>query len=442
MSMKTSYRGFGGIALGAEEHGDRDAPPVLLLPAGAQTKEMWRDVATALAVAGRHAICVDLRGHGDSARAPDGRYDLEAYAQDVKCLLAQLQNRPVVIGASIGGLAALLALGESETPLATGLVLAAVSPWISNRVAGEVARRLAETADGHPSPEAAAEAWARIHPDEPRPAARTIASMLAAGPDGRLRWRWDPRFLRGLDLEADRARLEAAAGRVGVPTLIVRGAAHATVSAKDHARLVSLVPGAEGAVIEGGGRMLASEHADAFGAHVLEFLERRVPRAPVHYRQGSDARTLRDALGCFGTGVTVVTTFDDHRRPIGLTANSFTSVSLDPPLVLFCLGRNSRYFGQFERAEWFAINVLHIGQQPSSDRFATSREDRFAGIEWSGDRAPMLEGSLASLQCVMHDVHDGGDHIIVVGRVTEARFEPRRDPLLYFRGKYRRLHFA
>lgn len=442
MSTKRSYSGFGGIDLGAEEYGDPDAPPVLLLPAGAQTKDMWRDVAASLAAAGRYAICVDLRGHGDSGWARDGRYDLDAYAQDVKSLLAQLQNRPVVIGTSIGGLAALMALGESEAPLATGLVLAGVSPWIRNRTAADLARQLSKAAKGHRSLDEAVETWAGIHPGEPRPTDRTIDSMLTARPDGHLHWRWDPRFLRGLDLEGDRSRLEAAAANINVPTLIVQGTSHDTVSAGDNARLIALIPSAEGAVVEGAGRMIASEQSDAFGAHVLEFLERRIPRAPVHYRQGADARTLRDALGCFGTGVTVVTAFDAQGVPIGLTANSFTSVSLDPPLILFCLGRNSRYLADFERTEWFAINVLHIGQQPSSDRFAMPREDRFADMKWTGDRAPLLEGSLASLECAMHAVHDGGDHIIVVGRVTEARFEPRRDPLLYFRGKYRRLHFA
>ena len=98
---------------------------------------------------------------------------------------------------------------------------------------------------------------------------------------------------------------------------------------------------------------------------------------PGEYRTGSDSRTLRDALGCFATGVTVVTCLDAEGRPVGLTANSFTSVSLDPPLLLVCIAKQAASASAMIGAGHFAVNVLQTGQQPASIRFATRYEDRF-----------------------------------------------------------------
>lgn len=161
------------------------------------------------------------------------------------------------------------------------------------------------------------------------------------------------------------------------------------------------------------------------------------------YRTGSDERTLRDALGSFATGVTVVTGFDESGRPLGLTANSFTSVSLDPPLLLVCIHKRARCSGALVAAEHFAVNVLQTGQQPASIRFSTRAEERFGANDWSRGEfgAPILSGSLGVFECSAHAVHDGGDHHILIGQVLKASFDPTLDPLLFFRGRYRRLHF-
>lgn len=166
--------------------------------------------------------------------------------------------------------------------------------------------------------------------------------------------------------------------------------------------------------------------------------------AAIEYRSGSDARTLRDALGCFGTGVTVVTTIDAAGKPFGLTANSFTSVSLDPPLLLVCLAKSASSLPVFAASAVFAVNVLHIDQQIVSGRFASRHEDRFAETPWESwdTGAPIIQSSLASFDCEKFAWHDAGDHVILVGHVRRVRFEPQRDPLIYYRGKYRRLHLA
>ena len=161
------------------------------------------------------------------------------------------------------------------------------------------------------------------------------------------------------------------------------------------------------------------------------------------YRSGHDPRTLRDALGCFATGVTVVTCLDGGGQPAGLTVNSFTSVSLDPPLLLVCLSKKAASAGPLTSASHFAINVLQTGQQPASIRFAARDEDRFGTTPWSCGEAgaPILKDSLGVFECQRFAVYDGGDHHILVGQVVKASFDAGLDPLLFFRGRYRRLHF-
>jgi len=161
------------------------------------------------------------------------------------------------------------------------------------------------------------------------------------------------------------------------------------------------------------------------------------------YRSGHDPRTLRDALGCFATGVTVVTCLRPDGEPAGLTVNSFTSVSLDPPLLLVCLYKQAASAPALVAASHFAINVLQTGQQPASIRFSTRDEDRFGTTPWACGEAgaPILEDSLGVFECERFAVYDGGDHHILVGEVVKASFDSSMDPLLYFRGRYRRLHF-
>jgi flavin reductase (DIM6/NTAB) family NADH-FMN oxidoreductase RutF len=161
------------------------------------------------------------------------------------------------------------------------------------------------------------------------------------------------------------------------------------------------------------------------------------------YRSGHDPRTLRDALGCFATGVTVVTCLDDDGGPAGITVNSFTSVSLDPPLLLVCVHKQAACTAALISAQNFAINVLQTGQQPASITFSTRVEDRFGTMAWSCGEAgaPILKDSLCVFECERFAVYDGGDHHILVGQVVKASFDAGLDPLLYFRGSYRRLHF-
>ena len=154
-----------------------------------------------------------------------------------------------------------------------------------------------------------------------------------------------------------------------------------------------------------------------------------------------DARILRDAFGGFATGVTIVTCRTPEGGRTGLTANSFTSVSLDPPLLLFCPANNASALPALRATGRFAINVLDTDSQAVADRFAQKGIDRFADADWDEwDGLPVLQGAKAAFTCVLHAEHDGGDHRIIVGRVTRLDHAPSRESLLYLHGRYRRMH--
>lgn len=152
---------------------------------------------------------------------------------------------------------------------------------------------------------------------------------------------------------------------------------------------------------------------------------------------GIDPRALRNAFGTFMTGVTVVTAHDRGGNPIGFTANSFTSVSLDPPLVLVCLANSSSNYEAFAQADGFAVNVLAEDQKDVSNTFARPVEDRFAAVAWQKgpQGSPVFDGVSAWFDCSMHSQVEAGDHLILIGRV--AAFETSTAPGLgYARGAY------
>lgn len=150
-----------------------------------------------------------------------------------------------------------------------------------------------------------------------------------------------------------------------------------------------------------------------------------------------DPQELRRALGTFATGVTVVTTIDGEGAPRGFTANSFTSVSLDPPLILVCLAKTAASCPVFQGAESYAVNILSESQKDVSATFASRTADRFASVEWSGRTTgcPVFEGVVAWLDCRMHDVIDAGDHYILIGRIVAYDYTAS-SPLGFCRGAY------
>jgi len=152
----------------------------------------------------------------------------------------------------------------------------------------------------------------------------------------------------------------------------------------------------------------------------------------------SDSKAFRQCLGKFATGVTVVTCNDQDGNPCGITANSFSSVSLDPPLILWNIAKVSNSLEAYLDAPNFVINVLSSEQQDLSSHFARSDHTLFADIEFvvSDDGVPLLPNTIASFECRTHTIHDCGDHYIIIGEVDRFNVADR-EPLLFYNGGYR-----
>lgn len=150
------------------------------------------------------------------------------------------------------------------------------------------------------------------------------------------------------------------------------------------------------------------------------------------------AREFRDVLGRYCSGVTVVTTVSGG-EPVGMTCQSFTSVSLDPPLVAFLPTKQSRAFRAIQRAGHFCVNFLSADQIDISNTMAGRGEDKFAGIDWTPSQSgsALLDGTVGYVDCTVHAVYEAGDHYIVIGKVIDLAVGEVEEPLLYYRGSYR-----
>ncbi len=156
-----------------------------------------------------------------------------------------------------------------------------------------------------------------------------------------------------------------------------------------------------------------------------------------------DPKEFRNALGQFATGVTVITALDKNGNKVGMTANSFSSVSLDPMLVLWSIAKSSNAFEVFNQADHFAIHVLNANQQAISNQFSSKNTDRFEGVDCTVGHGgvPLLPDYAAVFQCDIESRHEGGDHIILVGRVVD--FDQKdHAPLIFHSGRYAELSAA
>jgi 3-hydroxy-9,10-secoandrosta-1,3,5(10)-triene-9,17-dione monooxygenase reductase component len=150
-----------------------------------------------------------------------------------------------------------------------------------------------------------------------------------------------------------------------------------------------------------------------------------------------DQREFRNTLGTFATGVTIITVKDEKGEYIGLTANAFSSLSLDPPLILVCIDKKSYSLPAFEKGRPFVVNILSVEQETDCWTFAKKGADKFANAQYelSSDGVPILKENLSSLICNVHEVLEGGDHIIVTGLVKEIARNEEKNPLIFYSGK-------
>jgi pimeloyl-ACP methyl ester carboxylesterase len=268
--------GHAGLRLRADAWGREGAPPVLLLHGGGQTRHAWGGTARVLAEDGWGAIAVDLRGHGESDWAPDGDYDFESFAADVTAMAGALTTPPVLVGASLGGIASLLAVGLGGAA-ARALVLVDIAPRFEPEGAERIIRFMTARPDGFASLEEAADAVASYLPHRERPRELAgLAKNLRRGEDGRLRWHWDPRFVApDRPRLADAGfpeRLDAAARALQIPTLLVRGRLSDLLSEEGARHFLDLVPHARYTDVSGAGHMVAGDRNDRFTRAVRDFL--------------------------------------------------------------------------------------------------------------------------------------------------------------------------
>ena len=273
-----------GLRLAADRWGPRTDDVVVFLHGAGQSRRAWDDAAHAVAAIGWHAITVDHRGHGDSEWPTEADYDWDRFADDVIAIVEHLGTPPVIVGASLGGMSALLAQARTDEQLFRAVVLVDVTPRMELGGVQRIVGFMAAHPDGFDSLDAASAIIAE-YTGRPRPPTPDgLRQVLAQGSDGRWRWRWDVRFLEGRadmiidgDIEAlreiqVRERLHEGARRIKVPALVVRGAESDLVSAEGVREFVDAVPGARYVDVADAGHMVAGDQNDTFTSAVLTFL--------------------------------------------------------------------------------------------------------------------------------------------------------------------------
>ena len=281
---RVELTGRGGLRLVADRAGPADGHPVVLLHGGGQTRHAWGTTLEDLAARGWLAVSVDLRGHGESDWDPDGDYTLDAFVADVVAVARSFDVPPVLVGASLGGIASLTAIAETPPPgsLACALVLVDVAPRIEEsgvtRIRGFMTDHLE---NGFASLDEVADAIAAYNPHRPRPTDLTgLRKNLRQRDDGRWVWHWDPRFILPPGGSPDEtrgivrpARLRAAATALAIPMLLVRGRVSDLLSEEGARELLELVPHAHYVDVAGAGHMVAGDRNDLFTDAVLGFVE-------------------------------------------------------------------------------------------------------------------------------------------------------------------------
>lgn len=270
-----------GLTLVADVGGSSDAPAVVLLHGGGQTRHSWAGAMRHLTERGYFVINYDARGHGDSDWSPGGDYSVRALASDLRAVLSTVSTSAALVGASMGGITSFYAIGTADQTIANTLVMVD----IALRPATRGSRRIREFMTGHDGGFAnlseAAHAVAAYNPDRPRPSdASGLMKNLRLREDGRLYWHWDPRMMDQRPTSeppSSTNELERVGHRVTVPTLLVRGGQSDIVDDESVADMRRLVPQTEVFDVPGAGHMVAGDRNDAFNEGVFSFLCRYHP---------------------------------------------------------------------------------------------------------------------------------------------------------------------
>lgn len=275
LSNSLRFRTPAGLTLAGEAWGPATGLPVLFLHGGGQTRHSWGETAQEVGSQGPfRAITVDLRGHGESDYAPNGDYRIDGFVEDIAAVVASFSQPPVIVGASLGGIIALILLGERGVS-AAGIVLVDIAPRIHDAGAQRILAFMRGHLDGFESLEEAAAAVAEYLRHRRRPQdIRGLEKNLRRGDDGRYRWHWDHRLLSSAHIKdvRDEARFLAAARSLTVPALLLRGLHSDVVSEDAVAEFRQAVPHARHLDITSAAHTIAGDSNTAFTEAVLAFL--------------------------------------------------------------------------------------------------------------------------------------------------------------------------
>lgn len=274
-----------GMTIAADALGDPSGQPVLFLHGGGQTRHAWGGSAEALAKAGFYAICMDHRGHGQSGWAGPDQYKLEHFVGDLFGVLEQLPDKPVLVGASLGGITSLLAETAQEESVAKAVILVDVTPRLETEGVDRIIDFMRGGTDGFASIEEAADAVARYLPHRERPKDLSgLAKNLRQMDDGRYYWHWDPAMLKTWErdkyTEDDDRELKERLSEVrnlSIPTLLIRGRLSDIVSTDTANEFLQMVPHAEYVDLADAHHMVAGDRNDAFTDAILQFLLKHFP---------------------------------------------------------------------------------------------------------------------------------------------------------------------
>lgn len=278
-----SLAGHNGLQISASRSGPKNGFPVMLAHGGGQTRHAWTKVLGELAEAGYRATAIDMRAHGDSEWASDGAYDMCDFALDLIAVSSQLDSPPALVGASLGGIAGMIAAGELAPASFTSLTLVDIAPKMEavgvSRVVGFMQ---AHMKDGFSSPEEAAKIIAEYMPHrEKRKDTGGLDRYLRKRDDGRYYWHWDPNFIHHVTRTRDNAsdaedngfaRLSAAAAKLKLPVHLIRGGSSDMVSEEAVAHFQALVPEAIFTDIADASHMVVGDRNDAFCSAIISFL--------------------------------------------------------------------------------------------------------------------------------------------------------------------------
>jgi len=279
-SQRVVFEGFEGLHLVGDIRGDPDGWPVLFLHGGGQTRHAWGATAEIVASHGWRTITLDLRGHGESDWAKNGDYSFTAHCADCVAVVDQLGRPPVLVGASLGGIAAMLAEGTSDRTVSSALVLVDIAPKANPEGIQRIADFMKSGIDGFASLEDAAAAIAAYTPQRKRSTNLEGLKKVLRQRGDRWYWHWDPRIIdRGrTEVVPDRLTglLQVASDNIFVPTLLVRGGQSDIVTQEGVDDLVAHIDDISVVSVEGAAHMIAGDRNDEFTSAVITFLDERV----------------------------------------------------------------------------------------------------------------------------------------------------------------------